>query len=287
MAKSEKIINTPPNDLNELPLEMRTLYDGVNDAIRYTRSNFSLYKKENDMFNILFLGPSGSGKSTLINQLFNKTVAMTGSGVENVTTTTKYIQGTYSWPNLPWYPLNINVIDTFGWGNNMTSNQIAEVITRSLKVNVHHIDKVVFVCSGSLQKDHTECIKEFMDFFQYKKYKEKFAFIYNKCDGLTDLEKQSSLNEVCELLGIGSAAQLVTGVEGTHRINALGFRLGAEFEEIKNEREKLMKLILHAVPKKHIFPRIDNSQRIPVSVRTDMYTISQTLTHFKKAWRTN
>ena len=85
------------------------------------------------------------------------------------------------------------------------------MIKSSVKVNLCNIDKVVVVCSGRLESNHVQAIKQFMKWLQYKKNKNQFIFIYNKSDHC-DHEEQIAENVtgMIELLGAKQITRTVT-----------------------------------------------------------------------------
>jgi hypothetical protein len=80
-----------------------------------------------------------------------------------------------------------------------------------VKVNLCQIDKVVIVCSGRIESNHVQAIKQFMKWLKYKKYRNQFVFIYNKadhCDG--EEQREENVIGMSELLGAKQITRTVT-----------------------------------------------------------------------------
>ena len=141
----------------------------------------------------------------------------------------------------------------------MSSRQVLQLIKDSVKINLAYIDKVVIVCSGRIEGAHVEAIKQFMKWLQFEKYKQKFVFIYNKSDGLSEAKKVNNLAYMCNELGadptVVSGQYNASGNFKVWKLSlSLGFPPNAEYESIKEDFKFLQGAV--STP----FPR----QRIPV-----------------------
>ena len=86
-----------------------------------------------------------------------------------------------------------------------------------------------------------QAIRKFLSWLQYKKYKDKFMFIYNKAEWLTKEDKAFNMLQMCELLGVDGASDI--GVRRDNaaiemkNVMATGFPPGADYETIKQDLE--------------------------------------------------
>ena len=160
----------------------------------------------------------------------------------------------------------VNVIDTVGFcDSKMSETEVITYVKDKLKDNLMHIDKVVFVCSGRLEKTHQDSITQFMKWLKYDSFKRNFAFVYNKCDGMDEGRRLENLSDVCSMLGVDTT---VTNSNGSSElknpipmVNALGFRPKAPFEEIDDDLRKLCDSVI--IP---TYNEADKEyQRIPIS----------------------
>ena len=148
-----------------------------------------------------------------------------------------------------------NVIDTIGFCDSVfTASQVLAMIKSSVRLNVAHIDCVVVVCSGRIEKVRANAIKQFMGWLQYEKYKDNFVFIYNKSDGHSPQVKTQNLLTMTEMLGAKQTEGRPVdfwNANGTRiatrklkKMIALGFPPGASYNDIANDCE----LLYEAVP---------------------------------------
>ena len=121
---------------------------------------------------------------------------------------------------------------------------------------------VFVVCSGRIEREHVEAIKQFMNWLSFKDYKKNFAFIYNKSDGLTEAEKFQNLSYMCDVFDVDQSNSVRATTEksgGNFSVSlnmALGFPPNAEFESVQEDWYKLGNAVT--------LPRT-NPIRIPVS----------------------
>ena len=149
----------------------------------------------------------------------------------------------------------------------MSSPEVLQVIQDSVRLNLAYIDKVVIICYGRIEGSHVKAIKQFMNWLQFEKFKQKFVFIYNKSDGLTEAEKETNLAYMCNVLGADPTSEtLHTDAKGLKHVWKLSLPLGfppnAEFNAIKEDFISFQRAV--SAP----FPR----QRIPVD-KTALCTI--------------
>jgi hypothetical protein len=94
------------------------------------------------------------------------------------------------------------IVDTVGLCDTLfTSDEVYDMISKSVNTKMAYIDKVIIVCSGRIEKTTADAIKQFMRWMEYSTHKKNFVFVYNKCDGMSDAEREHSLVSMCELLG--------------------------------------------------------------------------------------
>jgi len=145
----------------------------------------------------------------------------------------------------------INVIDTTGMCDSFfTPDQIYNMIKSRIELNLAKIDKVVIVCSGRIEKQHADMIKQFMKWLHYTKYKKRFCFIYNKSDQLKEEEKTRNLLTMCEMLGADPkddgyffVNEKKEKVQLKHTVN-LGFPPESEFtENVRKDVHRLTMLV--------------------------------------------
>ena len=198
------------------------------------------------------IGPTGSGKSSIINLLFNKNITPAHAGATSVTREVIFHQGSCDFEKLvDGNKLNIkhpkiNVIDTIGLCDTvMERNEVFNLIKDKLRTNVLHIDRVVIVCSGRLEKNHQIEIKQFMKWLRYKEYVTNFALIYNKCDGMEEGKSLKNLSIVCGMLGMNAAATIdCIKSRPTPLVISTGLPPCAPFQDINNEILRLQETIL-------------------------------------------
>ena len=132
----------------------------------------------------------------------------------------------------------------------MRANDVYEVIKSSVKVNVAFLDKVIVVYAGRMGEEQVKAITQYMDWLDFKKYAEKFVFIYNKSEDLNDFQKLKNVTHMCSVLGADpntKCTQLVkdenTGefYEKSIKMSlALGFPPRASYATIENDRKAFL-----------------------------------------------
>lgn len=278
VGRYSRLINTPPIELQPPEKDNPELIHPEFDEdhhIRFIIKKQVLTDADNNCVNVVFLGPTGSGKSTLINNLFNRGVVEARASASSVTRNVQFIEGSFiSVPVDPdlrnqWTTKKINVIDTIGMCDSFfTPEQIFAMVKTNIKLNLAKIDKVVIVCSGRIEKQHADMIKQFMKWLQYSKNKNRFCFIYNKSDQLTEAEKVEGLLQMCEMLGADTKDDSYlapvrnrnkdkkTQRQIKHTLN-LGFPPNAQFHEVKKDLIRLNQVATFDVPQ---IPRIELSK---------------------------
>ena len=139
----------------------------------------------------------------------------------------------------------------------LTADEVFNAIKHSLEANVNFIDKVIIVCTNRLEAVQVKAITQCMDWLKFKGHKEKFSFILNKSENLTENEKMESLAFICDKLD----ADLTKCFEGKrcglkYKIplnQALGFPRNANYQEVENSLKNLLDITLaDTMPHKRI-----------------------------------
>ena len=95
----------------------------------------------------------------------------------------------------------MNIIDTIGLCDSMlTDEEVHMFINESLKINLMHIDKVLVVCFDRITPPHVESIQQFLELLQFKNHKSNFVFVYSKCDGASEEEREENLEAMVDML---------------------------------------------------------------------------------------
>ena len=106
------------------------------------------------------------------------------------------------------------------------------------------------MCSGRMEKAHADSIKAFLGWLNFDWHRDKFVFVLNKSDLLSDTDKQHNLAGMLEKFGV-NADQRVNWVNvdktvDSVRMNmALGFPPDAKFSDVDTEYISLTKAVLY------------------------------------------
>ena len=207
LAEKTKLINTFPEELKPPNESFSPIFTGISDFIYCGGPKDALTAKDQKAFNILVFGPTGAGKSTIINHLYNKFVCPISAGPQSETRRVHYTQGQYYFKNgdkkgkIGKGLKNVNTIDTIGLCDSMlTDEEVHMFINESLKINLMHIDKVLVVCFDRITPPHVESIQQFLELLQFKKHKSNFVFVYSKCDGASEEEREENLEAMVDML---------------------------------------------------------------------------------------
>jgi hypothetical protein len=155
------------------------------------------------------------------------------------------------------------IVDTVGLCDTLfTSDEVYDMISKSVNTRMAYIDKVIIVCSGRIEKTKADAIKKFMRWMEYPTHKKNFVFVYNKCDGMSDAEREHSLVSMCELLGADIEVEdILKKPDGSRQsikyALATSFPPNVEFSMIKQDIGML---------KRVLFSRPDN--RIMLKAKT-------------------
>ena len=145
-----------------------------------------------------------------------------------------------------------------------TSDEVYDMISKSVSTKMAYIDKVIIVCSGRIEKTTADAIKQFMRWMEYPTHKKNFVFVYNKCDGMSDAEREHSLVSMCELLGADIEVEDIYNNPDRSR-QAIKYTLATSFPP--NVEYSVIKQDLGML-KRAIFARPEN--RIMIKERTSI-----------------
>ena len=130
----------------------------------------------------------------------------------------------------------------------MTREEVFKIIKDRVEVNVAYVDKVIIVCSGRIEREQVEAIKQCMEWLQFKDFKQNFSFIYNKSEQLTDAEKDDNLAHMCSELNADLTTKFEENRNGIiyqiKKNQALGFPRDAKHEDVRNDLKSLMAITL-------------------------------------------
>ena len=157
------------------------------------------------------------------------------------------------------------VVDTVGLCDTLfTSKQVYEKISKSVNTHMAFIDKVIIICSGRIEKSTADSIKQFMDWMEYETHQKNFVFVYNKCDEMSDAERDHSLVSMCELLDVDIEVEdILTNPDGSRQAvkyaQATSFPPNVEYSAIKEDLDTLKQAIF-AKPNSRILIKAESSQ---------------------------
>ena len=137
----------------------------------------------------------------------------------------------------------------------LSEKKVYDAIKDRVKANVVEIDKVLIICAGRIENVQVSAIKDCMKWLQFDQYREKFSFIYNKSELLTEMEKIKNLTYMCDKLDADLTTRFSrktrSGAPKQTKLNhALGFPRDAEgrhseyTEKTKENLETLMAITL-------------------------------------------
>ena len=159
---------------------------------------------------------------------------------------------------------NVCIIDTVGLCDTFyTNKQIYDKIQKSVNTKMAFIDKVVIICSGRIERTTADAIKQYMSWMEYQTHKKNFVFIYNKCDDMTEADKEESLLAMCELLQADMEVEdIVDNPDGSRRtrkyVLATAFPPRAEYSDVEEDLNTIKETIF-ARPKTRIMLKARNS----------------------------
>ena len=159
---------------------------------------------------------------------------------------------------------NVCIIDTVGLCDTFyTNKQIYDKIQKSVNTKMAFIDKVVIICSGRIEKTTADAIKQYMSWMEYQTHKKNFVFIYNKCDDMTEADKEESLLAMCELLQADMEVEdIVDNPDGSRRtrkyVLATAFPPCAEYSDVEEDLNTIKETIF-ARPKTRIMLKARNN----------------------------
>ena len=157
----------------------------------------------------------------------------------------------------------------------MLGSDVLEAIKASVKVNLAYIDKVVIVCSGRIEKPHSDSIKKFLKWLSFSEYKDNFVFIYNKADQQSSHESVANLATMCNMFGVDATEtnrwrDTETGETISIDMNlTTGFPPGASFDEIERDHTAFTRALLcegrkEEEPTQNLMGFLKANRRIPV-----------------------
>ena len=105
------------------------------------------------------------------------------------------------------------------------------------------------MCSGRMEKAHAGSIKAFLGWLNFNRHRDKFVFVLNKSDLLSDVDRQYNLAGMLEKFGVNADQKTKwvneDGTVDSARMNmVLGFPPYAKFGDIENEYKSLTKAVL-------------------------------------------
>eukprot|EP00937_MAST-01D_sp_MAST-1D-sp2_P000731 g731.t1 len=132
----------------------------VDDADALTLPAF---RDQADAFNVVVVGAERAGKSTIVNQFCNRELR------------------------------HVNILDTYplipqesSAAVGMAASDVIELIRQQVKLNMAHVDRVVLVCTPSLDSSQARMLRGVMLALGFDNYPLRFTFVCNKCDDDVD-----------------------------------------------------------------------------------------------------
>lgn len=140
----------------------------------------------------------------------------------------------------------------------MSKEKVYNAIKDRVKANVVEIDKVLIICAGRIENVQVSAIKDCMKWLQFDQNREKFSFIYNKSECLSEIEKYKNLTYMCDKLDADLTTRFTDKRSGTSKQTKLNHALGfprdaegrhSEYTKITEENLETLMAITLANPK--------------------------------------
>jgi hypothetical protein len=152
--------------------------------------------------NIVVVGPTGCGKSHLISALHNRTCCPAAESVHAVGRNVHIIRSTgYSYPGRKFR--TINVFDCIGFCDTVLSaSEVLSLVKDKIKINATHVHHVIVVNANRLPRQSQLAIQSFMEWLQYERYPNRWTFIQNQTQNMTEAQKEQAITDLSDLLGV-------------------------------------------------------------------------------------
>ena len=113
----------------------------------------------------------------------------------------------------------------------LSEKKVYNAIKDRVKANVVEIDKVLIICAGRIENVQVSAIKDCMKWLQFDQYREKFSFIYNKSECLTEMQKIKNLTYMCDKLDADLTTRFTDERSGAPKKTKLNHALGFPRDE--------------------------------------------------------
>jgi GTP-binding protein EngB required for normal cell division len=215
IGKNKVFLNIIPGELEKPFISTEGLiYNFIKRYISFSHSvNKIIDQKEFDekRNNILVIGPTGSGKSRIINCLFNKTTVDSINRLEAVTRDINFHVGhIYSYDDTDKKEQKEYIIaDTIGICDSELSNDdVLRLIKDKTEIHLIKVHLVVVVVKMRVEGSHIRNIRRMMNWLNYEKNKDKFIFIINFSDTLSQQAESNQVLELNRLMEMDSIGEL-------------------------------------------------------------------------------